>query len=52
MEIAAITGHAVSDVRSIMDKSYLYRDPRMALSAVQKLEKRTNSANRSANQPE
>ena len=42
MEIAAITGHAVSDVRSIMDKFYFNRDPAMAVSAVQKLEKRTN----------
>jgi integrase len=51
MEIAAITGHAVSDVRSIMDKFYFNRDPPMAVSAVQKLEKRTMSANRPANQP-
>jgi hypothetical protein len=52
MEIAAITGHAVSDVRSIMDKFYFNRDPAMAVSAVQKLEKGTKSANRPANQPE
>ena len=52
MQIAAITGHAVSDVRSIMDKFYFNRDPAMAVSAVQKLEKRTKSANRPANQPE
>jgi integrase len=52
MEIAAITGHAVSNVRSIMDKFYFNRDPAMAVSAVQKLEKRTKSANRPANQPE
>src|SRR3984957_670500 len=31
MEIAAITGHAVGDVRSIMDKCYFNRDPAMAL---------------------
>jgi hypothetical protein len=33
MEIAAITGHAVGDVRSIMDKCYFNRDPAMALRA-------------------
>lgn len=52
MEIAAITGHAVSDVRSIMDKFYFNRDPAMAVSAVRKLEKGTKSANRPANRPE
>jgi integrase len=52
MEIAAITGHAVNDVRSIMDKFYFNRDPAMAVSAVQKLEQGTKSANRPANQPE
>ena len=50
MEIAAITGHAVGDVRSIMDKCYLNRDPAMAVRAIQKLEKGTKSANRAANQ--
>ena len=39
MEIAAITGHAVGDVRSIMDKCYFNRDPAMAVRAMQKLEK-------------
>jgi integrase len=52
MEIAAITGHAVGDVRSIMDKCYFNRDPAMALRAMQKLEKGTKSANRPANRPE
>jgi integrase len=52
MEIAAITGHAVGDVRSIMDKCYFNRDPAMAVRAMQKLEKGTKSANRPANQPE
>ena len=51
MEIAAITGHAVSDVRSIMDKFYFNRDPTMAVRAMQKLEKGTKSANRPANRP-
>jgi hypothetical protein len=35
-----------------MDKFYFNRDPAMAVSAVQKLEKGTKSANRPANQPE
>jgi hypothetical protein len=52
MEIAAIIGHAVGDVRSIMDKCYFNRDPAMAVRAMQKLEKGTKSANRPANQPE
>jgi integrase len=52
MEIAAITGHAVGDVRSIMDKCYFNRDPAMAVRAMQKLEKGTKSANRPANRPE
>lgn len=41
MEIATITGHAVSDVKSILDSFYLNRDPAMAISAMAKLEKRT-----------
>ncbi len=49
MEIATITGHAVSDVKSIIDKFYFNRDPAMAISAVRKLEERTKSANRGAN---
>ncbi|MGO9773189.1 MAG: tyrosine-type recombinase/integrase [Roseiarcus sp.] len=49
MEIATITGHAVSDVKSIIDKFYFNRDPAMAISAVRKLEERTKSANRRAN---
>jgi len=49
IEIATITGHAVSAVKSIIDKFYLCRDPAMAVSAIRKLEKGTKSANRSAN---
>jgi integrase len=41
MEIATITGHAVGDVKSILDSFYLNRDPAMAISAIGKLEKRT-----------
>jgi integrase len=51
IQIATFTGHAVSSVKSIMDKFYLSRDPSMAVDAVKKLEKRTKSANRPANQP-
>jgi integrase len=42
-EIVAITGHALSDVRSILDAHYLHRDPKLAESAIRKLETRTNS---------
>jgi integrase len=41
MEIATITGHAVSDVKSILDAFYLNRDPAMAINAIAKLEART-----------
>lgn len=41
-EIATITGHALRDVRSILDSHYLNRDPRLAESAIRKLETRTN----------
>ena len=50
MEIAAITGHAVNDVKSIIDKFYFNRDPAVAASAIRKLEQGTKSANRPANQ--
>jgi integrase len=42
-EIATITGHSLRDVRSILDAHYLHRDPKLAESAIRKLEKRTNS---------
>jgi len=42
-EIAAITGHALRDVRSILDSSYLHRDPALAEAAIRKLESRTNT---------
>jgi integrase len=44
-EIASITGHSLSDVRSILDAHYLHRDPALAESAIRKLEKRTKSPN-------
>jgi len=40
-EIATITGHSLADVRTILDASYLHRDPALGRSAIKKLEKRT-----------
>jgi integrase len=37
-EIAAITGHSLRDVHSILDAHYLHRDPKLADSAIRKLE--------------
>jgi integrase len=37
-QIAAITGHSLSDVRSILDAHYLHRDPALAREAINKLE--------------
>lgn len=42
-EIATITGHALRDVKSILDAHYLRRDPALAISAIQKLERRTKT---------
>lgn len=39
-EIAAITGHSLRDVRSILDANYLHRDAALAESAIRKLEQR------------
>jgi integrase len=44
-EIATITGHALRDVRSILDAHYLHRDPALGESAIRKLEKGTKSPN-------
>jgi integrase len=41
MEIAAITGHAVSDVRSILDQNYFGRVAELGKSAISELERRT-----------
>jgi hypothetical protein len=38
-QIAAITGHSLRDVRSILDAHYLHRDPTLAESAIRKLER-------------
>lgn len=37
-EISAITGHALRDVNSIIDSTYLHRDPALGISAIRKLE--------------
>jgi len=39
-EIASITGHSLTQVKTILEKHYLSRDPRLAQSAILKLEKR------------
>jgi hypothetical protein len=48
-EIAAITGHSIRDVRSILDAHYLHRDQALAETAIRKLEigyaKRISTAN-------
>jgi integrase len=38
-EIVSITGHSLGDVRSILDRHYLHRDPALADSAITKLER-------------
>jgi hypothetical protein len=40
-EIAIYSGLSLSDVRDILDKHYLNRDPALARSALAKLEKRS-----------
>ena len=45
-EIATITGHALRDVRSILDTHYLNRDPALAEAAIKKLESRTKTPDR------
>lgn len=45
-EIATLTGHALTNVRSILDSHYLNRDPALALAAIRKLETRTHSPDR------
>lgn len=43
IEIAAITGHSLRDVRSILDAHYLHRDPALADAAITKLERGTKT---------
>lgn len=45
-EIATFTGHSLADVQSILDAHYLNRDPKLALAAIEKLERRTLSPDR------
>jgi integrase len=40
-EIATLTGHALRDVKTILDAHYLRRDPALGESAIRKLEQRT-----------
>jgi integrase len=55
-EIAIFTGHSLADVRAILDKHYLSRDPAIAESAAAKLAKvgrrENKAANRAANRPD
>lgn len=44
-EIAAITGHSLKEVGSILDAHYMHRDPALGVSAIRKLERRTISPN-------
>ena len=45
-EIATITGHSLRDVQAILDAHYLNRDPELGRSAIQKLEARTKTPDR------
>jgi integrase len=42
-QIAAITGHSLRDVCSILDANYLHRDPALADAAITKLERGTKT---------
>jgi hypothetical protein len=42
-QIAAITGHSLRDVSSILDANYLHRDPALADAAIAKLERGTKA---------
>jgi hypothetical protein len=44
-EIAAITGHTLRNVRSILDANYLHCDPALADNTIHKLETRTKFPN-------
>lgn len=46
-EIAAITGHTLRNVKSILEKHYLKRDPQLALNAIAKLERRATAPEKS-----
>jgi integrase len=38
-KIASVTGHSLRDVRSILERHNLHRDPSLAESAIRKLER-------------
>lgn len=40
-EIAAITGHSLKEVGTILDAHYMHRDPALGVAAIRKLEERT-----------
>jgi integrase len=44
-QIAALTGHSLRDVCSILDANYLHRDPALADAAITKLEQGTKTPN-------
>lgn len=44
-EIAAITGHSLKEVGTILDTHYMHRDPALGEAAIRKLEERANSPN-------
>jgi hypothetical protein len=42
-QIAAITGHSLRNVGSILDANYLHRDPGLADAAISRLERGTKT---------
>jgi integrase len=44
-QIAYISGHTLSEVRTILDANYLNRDPQLGETAIKKLERGTESPN-------
>jgi integrase len=48
-EIASATGHSIGQVRSILDRHYLHRDPALGENLMEKLERGTDFSNRLSN---
>lgn len=48
-EIASATGHSIGQVRSILDRHYLHRDPALGENLMAKLERGTDFSNRPSN---
>jgi integrase len=48
-EIASATGHSIGQVRSILDRHYLHRDPALGENLMEKLERGTDVSNRVSN---